>query len=175
MESQRARWVQYGFAVVGAALLVFVLMHEPRQSGGLKPVAARRPMPALVLQQMDGGVWRLADHRGQVVLINYWASWCGPCRVETPGLVRLAADTTGVAIVGISMDVGDRAPVRSFVKQLHVGYPIAFPEPLSQQAQAMVGLPTTILVDREGRVAKTYIGETQEREFRADVRKLLSE
>jgi thiol-disulfide isomerase/thioredoxin len=112
---------------------------------------------------------------GEVVLINYWATWCGPCRVETPGLARLAADTKGLAVVGISMDRGDKGPVRGFVRQMKIGYPIAFPEPLSQEAEAIVGLPTTILVDKEGRVAKTYIGETREPEFREDVGKLLAE
>ena len=165
------------YIFIGAAFLVSAIVSYPWPRRGEPLIAAsqRQALHEVALQQLDGGTWRLEDHRGEVVLINYWASWCGPCRVETPGLARLAGDTKGVAVVGISMDVGDRAPVRSFVRQLHVGYPIAFPEPLSQEAQAMVGLPTTILVDREGRVAKTYIGETQEREFRADVGKLLAE
>ena len=73
------------------------------------------------------------------------------------------------------MDTGDRAPVQSFVRQMQVDYPIAFPEPMSQMATGMVGLPTSILIDREGRVAKTYVGETRESEFRTDVAKLQGE
>jgi cytochrome c biogenesis protein CcmG/thiol:disulfide interchange protein DsbE len=162
---------------VGAALVIAAVVSYPwpRRSAPLIAVSERKALPAVELEQLDGGRWRSAEHRGKVVLINYWASWCGPCRIETPGLVRIAADTKDVAVVGISMDVGDRDPVRSFVRQMHVGYPIAFPEPLSQEAQAMVGLPTTILVDREGRVAKTYVGETREGEFREDVGKLMRE
>jgi cytochrome c biogenesis protein CcmG/thiol:disulfide interchange protein DsbE len=177
MESRRARWVQYGFAVVGAALLVFALVHEPRQSGGLKPVSARRAMPALVLEQLDGGIWRLADHRGQVVLINYWASWCVPCWKETPGLIRLSRELgpRGLAVVGIAMDEGGRDKVRDFVERFQVPYPVALPEAMSQMAYGMQGLPTTILVDRNGMVAKTYVGAVSERDFRADVEALLRE
>ena len=167
-----ARWMFVAASVLAAAVVSYPW---PRRSEPLIPVAERKALPAIALEQLDGGTWRYEDHRGEVVLINYWASWCGPCRIETPGLVKMANDTKGLAVVGISMDVGDREPVRSFVKQMRVPYPIAFPEKLSQEAQAMVGLPTSILVDREGRVAKTYVGETREKEFRADVGKVMGE
>jgi len=166
------RRVFLGAALVTAAIVSFPW---PRRAAPLIAVNERKALPVVELQQLDGGTWRSKEHLGQVVLINYWATWCGPCRIETPGLARLAADTSGVAVVGISLDRGDKALVRSFVKQMRVGYPIAFPDPMSQEAEAMVGLPTTILVDREGRVAKTYVGGTREAEFRSDVGKLLEE
>ncbi len=176
-DRRRARWIQYGFGVLGTALLVFAFVHEPRQSGGLTPVAARRHMPELVLEQMDGGVWRLADHRGQVVLINYWASWCVPCWKETPGLIALSRELgpQGLAVVGIAMDEGGRDKVRTFVEKFQVPYPAVFPEAMSQMVYGMQGLPTTILVDRNGMVAKTYVGAVSERDFRTDVEALLSE
>jgi cytochrome c biogenesis protein CcmG/thiol:disulfide interchange protein DsbE len=165
------------FLFVGAAVLISGILSMPwlRRSQPLIPTAQRQSMPPINLQQLDGGTWRLADHRGQAILINYWATWCGPCRTETPGLVHLAEDTKDLAILGISMDTGDRRLVTAFAKQMRIGYPIAFPEPMSQMAAGMVGLPTTILVDRTGRVAKTYIGETSESEFRTDVSKILKE
>jgi cytochrome c biogenesis protein CcmG, thiol:disulfide interchange protein DsbE len=177
MRSQRARWVQYGFAVLGTALLVFALVHEPRRSGGLKPVAARREMPELALEQLGGGTWRMADHHGQVVLVNYWASWCVPCWKETPGLIRLSRELgpRGLTVVGIAMDEGGRDKVRGFVERFQVPYPVAFPEAMSQMVYGMEGLPTTILVDRGGRVAKTYVGAVSERDFQIDVEALLAE
>ena len=62
------------------------------------------------MPELNGGSWRLSDHRGQVVLINYWASWCAPCRQETPGLIDLARDYRykGLSIVGVSMDEGGK-------------------------------------------------------------------
>lgn len=167
------------FAFMAAAVLVSGLLAIPwpRRSAPLIAADQRRVLPDVALEQLDGGTWRLAEHRGKVVLINYWASWCGPCRAETRGLVRLAEDPSlkGLTVVGISMDVGSRAPVLAFARRMHVVYPIVFPEPMSQMAAGMAGLPTTILVDRQGRVAKTYVGETKEREFRADVEQLVTE
>ena len=167
------------YLFVGAAVLVsaIVSIPWPRRSEPLIAVKERRALPEVTLTQLEGGTWKLTEHRGKVVLMNYWASWCGPCRTETPGLVRLAEEMgpERLAVVGVSMDTGDKAPVRGFVRRMHVGYPIAFPEPMSQMAAGMVGLPTTILVDRQGRVAKTYVGETREGEFRRDVERLLGE
>jgi cytochrome c biogenesis protein CcmG/thiol:disulfide interchange protein DsbE len=165
------------FLFLGAALLVSAILSLPslRRSQPMIAIAQRKAMPNVALEQLGGGTWRLADHRGQAILINYWATWCGPCRTETPGLIHLAQNIKDLAIVGVSMDTGDREVVQSFARQFNLSYPIAFPEPMSQMASGMAGLPTTILVDRNGRVAKTYIGQTTESEFRHDISKILSE
>ena len=174
---RRERLVQYSFIVLGVGLLIFGLSHRTRQSGHIVPATSRKPMPGLVMERLDGGEWRLADHLGQVVLINYWATWCGPCQEETPGLVRLARDLEpkGLAVVGVSMDEGDRKKVVSFVKRFEVPYPVVFPAAMSQVALGMAGLPTTILVDRKGRVAKTYVGAVRPADFETDVNAVLGE
>jgi cytochrome c biogenesis protein CcmG, thiol:disulfide interchange protein DsbE len=166
------------FFVVAAGLAIFVSQrHGEARAGGITPVAMRRAAPNMVLERMDGGDWRLREHRGQVVLINLWASWCGPCREETPGLVRLYREMgpQGLEVVGLSLDVGGRDKVRSFARQFEVPYPIAFPEQMSQLTEAVEGVPTSILVDREGRVAKTYMGAVRQAVFAADVGELLAE
>ena len=119
----------------------------------------------------------MADHRGQVVLVNYWATWCWPCREEMPGLSRLARELgpQGLAVVGVSIDKGSRDRVRKFVDEMKVPYPVAFPDPLSQMEWGLEGVPTTILVDRHGRVAKSYVGAVREGDFRTDVETLLAE
>ncbi len=174
---RREQLVQIGFMALGVALLIFGLSHRTRQSGHLVPVEARKAMPGLVMDRLDGGVWRIAEHRGEVVLINYWATWCGPCQEETPGLVSLTRELgpKGLAVVGVSMDEGDRRKVRDFVERFQVNYPVVFPEAMSQLGSGMVGLPTTILVDRNGRVAKTYVGAVRRGDFEADVNAVLRE
>ena len=161
-------------------LLVGTLRERFGQKAGVTPVGSRQRMGEFALEQIDGGPWRLADHRGQVVAINLWATWCGPCRDEIPSLVRAVDDlrAQGFTVVGISLDgaAADRATkVQAFAKRYEVNYPLVFPDEMSQMSAEMQGIPTTILLDREGRVAKTYVGEVRESVLRADVRSLLGE
>jgi thiol-disulfide isomerase/thioredoxin len=147
------------------------------QKAGVRPVKDRTPVANLVFPQLNGGSWRLSDHRGEVVLINYWASWCAPCRQETPGLIDLARDYRyrGLSVVGISMDEGGKPAVESFLREFHLPYPVLMPNLASPSAPAIDALPTTVLVDRNGRVAKSYVGAVRETVFRADVDRLLAE
>ncbi|HZY60958.1 MAG TPA: TlpA disulfide reductase family protein [Edaphobacter sp.] len=158
-------------------MLFFSLRGRRFGSGEITPIAARKPAPNMELQQMNGDDWKLQDHRGEVVLINLWATWCGPCREETPGLVQLyeTMHSRGLEIVGLSLDTGGREKVQSFVRQFQVPYTIAFPEPMSQLADTLEGVPTTILIDKQGRVAKTYVGAMQQQVFAADVEALMKE
>jgi O-6-methylguanine DNA methyltransferase len=96
------RWVRYAVGAVAFGVVAWAWHFGTRQSGGIAPVAERRVMPELVMAQLDGGTWRMTDHRGQVVLVNYWATWCGPCWEETPGLVRLS-QSKGLAVVGVAI------------------------------------------------------------------------
>jgi len=164
--------------LVGAVVLGAVRGRWPGASGGLKPVVERRQMGDLMLPQLGGGEWRLRDHRGQVVLINYWATWCEPCQEEMPGLMQVARDEgpKGLAVVGVSMDTGTdaEAKVREFVGQYRVPYPVAFPAAGSVTA-GMMGVPTTVLIDRKGRIAKTYMGAVERSDFAKDVAALLAE
>lgn len=138
-------------------------------------------MPAVRLNLLTGKTWSLSEHRGEVVAINYWATWCSPCWQETPMLVRLGHEYggQGFVIVGVATDERNSTEippaVLRFVKTLQVDYPVAITAPMSQLAYAMDGLPTTILVDREGRVAQTYVGALNEAGFRTDVDALLKE
>jgi len=149
--------------VAAFVVLALVWHFGMRRSGGITPAGERRAMPLLAMATIDGGMWRMADHRGQVVLVNYWASWCGPCWEETSGLVRLSQEMgPGLAVVGVAIDESSRESVKSFVERLRVSYPIVFPGPESQMAYGMEGVPQTILVDRQGCVAKTYSGAVEE-------------
>jgi cytochrome c biogenesis protein CcmG/thiol:disulfide interchange protein DsbE len=138
-------------------------------------------MPPLSLQLLNGGSWRLEDHRNEVIAINYWASWCAPCWEETPALMRLSRElgSHGFVVVGIAMDERNSndvpRDVRRFVDTLHVPYAVALNPPMSQLAYGMDGLPTTLLIDREGRIAQSYVGAIHEATIRKDVEALLRE
>jgi cytochrome c biogenesis protein CcmG/thiol:disulfide interchange protein DsbE len=169
--------LQYLLFAVAVLWLAFASQSWSDQAAGVKAVKDRKPVADLVLPQLNGGSWRLSDHRGQVVLINYWASWCAPCRQETPGLIDLARDYRykGLSIVGVSMDEGGKTAVQSFLSEFHVPYPVLMPDLALPSVPAVDALPTTVLVDRDGRAAKSYIGAVRESLFRADVDRLLAE
>lgn len=175
--ARRERWVMWAFVVAVVLLGAMGWYRATSMSGAIAPVAERKTMPDMALAQLGGGEWRMADHRGQVVLVNYWATWCAPCRAEMPGLSRLAQELgpQGLAVVGVSIDKGSHDKVREFVDEMKVPYPVAFPSQLSQVDAGLEGVPTTILVDREGRVAKSYLGAAREGDFRKDVEVLLRE
>ena len=152
------------------------------RAGGLTPVRERRAMPDLVLQQVGGGEWKLLDFRGKVVLVNFWATWCGPCLEETPTLVKGAEEMgpQGLAVMGVSLDAGgataeNLGKIGSFMQRYGVKYPITFPAAGSQMEFGVEGIPTSILVDREGRVAKLYVGAVGPEVLQRDVGELLKE
>jgi thiol-disulfide isomerase/thioredoxin len=164
------------FLVLGATLLSNHLQTE--HSEPVQPIAQRKPMPAVALQQLGGGVWSLAEHRGQVVLLNYWATWCEPCRDEIPGLSKLARDNPQrLAIVGVSLDSGPnlQASLQQFVKLYRMPYPIAFPNTLIDRSMGDTGIPITVLVDKQGRIAKIYSGATARTTFARDIATLTAE
>ena len=165
--------------LAGAALLIAVRWHLPAPSVGLKPETTRQLMRALTLPQLGGGEWKLADHRGQVVLVNYWATWCEPCQEELPTLIQISRDSApeSVAVVGVSLDTGSdaRAIVQQFVQHHHVPYPVAFPDTTLQMQYDLQSVPTTILIDKHGRIAKTYEGPTTHDAFAKDINTLLAE
>jgi thiol-disulfide isomerase/thioredoxin len=167
------------YLLFGGAVLWIAIASQnwSDQKAGVRAVKDRTPVADLTFPQLNGSSWRLSEHRGEVVLINYWASWCAPCRQETPGLIDLARDYRykGLSIVGVSMDEGGKPAVESFLREFHLPYPVLMPDLASPSAPAIDALPTTVLVDRNGRVAKSYFGAVRETVFRADVDRLLSE
>jgi cytochrome c biogenesis protein CcmG/thiol:disulfide interchange protein DsbE len=178
-----SRSIYFRYILVGLAgiALTFAILAHSHHSDGLVTPKSRKPVPPLTLTLLDGQAWKLSDHRGQVVAINYWASWCVPCWEETPMLMHVSRDfgVQGFAVIGVAMDERDSNEVplgvSRFLDTLHVTYPVAMIRPMSQVGYRMDGLPTTLLIDRSGRLARTYVGAVRERVFRLDVERLLKE
>jgi cytochrome c biogenesis protein CcmG/thiol:disulfide interchange protein DsbE len=166
------------FMGIAVAFLYVLRLGDSVGPGDLAPPLTRSAVPDIAVTDLHGKSWKLADHRGQVVLLNFWATWCPPCREETPGLVRLgnAYAQNGLAILGVSLDE-DGAPdvVREFVTRFRIPYPVALPGEHFALANAVQSLPTTLLIDKRGRLAKVYRGAASESTFRTDVDSLLRE
>jgi peroxiredoxin len=117
--------------------------------------------PGFVLPDLGGMPIRLSDHRGNVVLLNFWATWCPPCRAEMPSMEKLyqVYRERGLTILAISSDVSGRTAVEPFVRKRGLTFPILLNPERDVFAQYGVrGLPTSYLVDRRGRVVSSEIG-----------------
>jgi thiol-disulfide isomerase/thioredoxin len=123
------------------------------------PVGDRRAAPALSGSTVTGPRLDLASLRGKVVVVNFWASWCAPCRAETPGLVGLAKDNPNVAFVGVN-EKDSPSAARAFVRDHDVPYPSLVDKigTLAARWPTPPGLPSTFVLDREGRLAARFSG-----------------
>ena len=137
----------------------------------------RAAMADFTFPTLDGPSWTLSQHRGRVVLLNFWATWCPPCQAETPALVRVASEyrAQGLDVVGVAMDQDSMNTVPAFVAEYHVPYPILLPRPFSPLTAVVQSVPTTFLIDRRGRVAQAYVGEVDEGSLRRELERLLQE
>ncbi|MHB8424891.1 MAG: TlpA disulfide reductase family protein [Gammaproteobacteria bacterium] len=143
------------------------------------PLSAAQAMN-LPLDDLDDNTHKLADWHGKVLLVNFWATWCPPCREEIPLLVKLQAQyaAQGLQIVGIATDEQSEEGVRKFVHTLVVNYPILIshnqtPQIIAAFGGNFIGLPYTILLDRQDRVLKIHPGELQPHEAESLVRMAL--
>jgi thiol-disulfide isomerase/thioredoxin len=165
-----------GQADAGAARFHF---RQATSKGSVIPIADRRYAPAVGGTLIDGGSWALSEHLGHVVVINYWASWCSPCRIESPNLDQAFRDTRSAGIDFVGIDVKDsRDAARVFIRDYHLSYPMIFDEPGQTAVRLQLpvqGLPLTLLVDRSGRVAGVYIGAVTYLDVAPTVTKLAAE
>lgn len=119
------------------------------------------PMPPYSATYLDGKPLNLAGEKGNVVFLNVWATWCGPCRFETPELQALSNQyaANGLKVIGVSVDEGDTAPVKTFVAEQKITYPIAVdPEGRIANLVQTTVLPTSLLIDRTGKIVWRQIG-----------------
>lgn len=115
---------------------------------------------------LDGSTFRISDQKGKVVLLNAWATWCGPCRYEIPELKRLHEEYAddGLVIAGVSIDMGAAEPVvREFVKVNAITYPILL-DPQSRVTTMLrtTSIPASVMIDREGNIVWRHVGIVSE-------------
>lgn len=170
-------WLARYFTVFNQFNLEIPLAASVDATAGKGEAGAREPAPNVALQRADGSVLQLNELRGQVVVVNFWASWCLPCRLEIPYFNRTYQEyrERGVEFLAVSVDAGGWADVEKFQREIPIEYTVVLDE---EQAAAealggLAGLPVTIFIDREGRVAHKHIGITDIDALRANIEKLL--
>jgi len=133
--------------------------------------------PEFVLESSTGGRVRLSDFRGKVVLLNFWATWCGPCRTEIPWFTEFQKDLgpQGFSVIGVAMDDEGWGVVRPFVESQKINYPVVLgDETASTLYGGLEALPVTLLIGRDGKVAWVHRGLVNKADCRGEITELLS-
>jgi peroxiredoxin len=150
------RLLPWGFVAVAA---FFVL----RQLGQGTSLPEGTPAPAFTAQTASGEMVRLADLRGEIVILNFYATWCPPCRAEARVLDRAHHSLEGKGrVVGITLDEGGLREVEAKSRELGMSYAIARPDPATVDAYEVGSMPTTYVVDREGNIVASFVGEVSD-------------
>lgn len=162
--------------VVVAALFAWRITPQLRAAVGRPAVGGEAPIAAFAM--LHGGTLPLHELKGRVVLVNFWAAWCPPCRAEMPGFQAVydARRGDGFTVIGVSMDEMSPGRVTAFLRDHHIGYPVALATPATLAAFGGVNdLPTSFLLDRRGRLRYTVRGIFAPETLRTVVDRLLAE
>ncbi|MFP4374216.1 MAG: TlpA family protein disulfide reductase [Spirochaetaceae bacterium] len=169
------------FAVVAAGVyggIAIGVSAASAESSGSAGRNGRPPAPAFTLERLDGESFSLKEARGRPVVINFWATWCGPCRVEMPVKKRLAAELGDrVAFVGVNLTTseGGVGVVRDYVEEFSIEYPIVLDARGEvQQLYGVRGTPTTYIIDADGEVVHRFMGAMSYQDMMRRLRPLLA-
>ena len=134
-------------------------------------VAATRDFPKLSIDTIDGKRFDLADHRGKWVVVNFWATWCGPCLKEMPALSALDTMREHIEVVGLAYEDTTPEEMRAFLEKRPVSYPIAMIDVYAPPAdfETPAGLPTTWLLDPTGKIVKRFVGPVEPHDIEAAI------
>lgn len=157
--------------LVGLAAILYLSLHRrgPRDHG------ADMPAPAITLKDLSGKTISVANYKGEVVLVNFWAVWCTPCREEIPQFVLLQEKygRQGFQAVGISMDDPERT-LRDFCQEYKVNYPVVMgDQKIAEAFGGVLGLPSTFLIARDQRIHAKFVGATDFQKLEQEIVALL--
>jgi peroxiredoxin len=160
------------------ALMLYVGYHKARQPGAslTSHFALSRPAPDFSLASLDGKTTHLSDFRGKAVLLNFWATWCGPCKIEMPWFVDFQKQygAQGLQIVGVAMDDASTEDIAKFAHDMSVNYPILIgKEAVGDQYGGVPALPESFLISRDGKIMDKIIGLRGKAEIEDAIKKAL--
>jgi peroxiredoxin len=143
----------------------------------LKPEKGRKPAPDFTLNDASRKPVQLSHFKGKVVLLNFWATWCGGCRVEIPWLIQFQQTygSHGFVVLGISLDADGWKVVKPFIEEKKINYRVMIgTDDVAARFGADQSLPVSLLIDKSGRIAATHVGLPGKSEYRAEIETLLS-
>ena len=163
------------FLIFPAVLMLLIVagLLSCRQSSA---VGGSSMAPDFTLNDLDGKPFRMSDTKGSVVILDFWATWCPPCRMEIPHFEALYKQykAKGLEIVGVALDRGGIKVIKPFIKDAGVTYPIVIGNQAVANAYGGIrGIPTTFIIDREGRIVEKAVGYRNKEFFESRVKELL--
>src|SRR5208282_5885712 len=165
----------FAVAVVSTTAVLFGQNKSSGAATGLPDTIM--PAPSWELQGADGKTVHSSDFKGKVVILDFWATWCPPCKAEIPGFIALQKEygKKGLAVVGISVDEGGADVVKEFAQKLGMNYPVVLADEKTPQVFGGIeAIPTTFIIDREGRIVTNHLGFTEKDEFEKELKPLLN-
>jgi cytochrome c biogenesis protein CcmG/thiol:disulfide interchange protein DsbE len=166
-------------AFIGLAALLLAgtacSRHEPARKA-VKDDKERKAAPDFALKDANGNVVHLSDFKGKVVLLDFWATWCGPCNIEIPWFTEFERryKDRGFEVLGVSMDDDGWKAVTPFVAEKKINYRVVLgDDKTGDQYGGVEALPTTFVIDRDGRVASVHVGLSSRKDFEDAIEKLL--
>lgn len=167
-------------AVVISLMLVFGIQktrHTSVQQAGAGKLQGKEA-PDFTLTSLDGKTLKLSDFRGKAVLLNFWATWCEPCKIEMPWFVDLQKkyEAQGFTVLGVAMDDSSPSDIADFAKKMGVNYPILIgKEAVGDQYGGVPGLPESFYIDRDGKVVDRVFGLVSKSEIETDIQKAMAQ
>ncbi len=164
-------------ALCGATLSVLMLSSGCSNSGSsvraaVKPEKERKNAPDFVLKDSNGATVKLSDYRGKVVLLNFWATWCGPCKIEIPWFMDFEQKfkDQGFAVLGVSMDEDGWDAVKPYITSKKINYRVVMGDDSTGNMYGGIdSLPSTFIIDRDGKVASVHIGLVSKRDYETEI------
>jgi thiol-disulfide isomerase/thioredoxin len=172
------RWVLI-LAVVALGAYAFFRQGPTSSTGpariSLGPAEVGRIAPPFTLRTLDDERVSLSDFRGHIIILDFWASWCPPCKAEIPDLIALQYQygPSGLQVLGIALE--DEHPARAYARNAGMNYPVLLgDEGISAAYGGVSSIPTTLIIDGMGTIVAKYVGFREKRVFEDEIRKLLA-
>jgi len=158
------------------ALGLYLGYHQVRRQGAAPRLTKSTLAPDFSLASLDGKTTRLSDFRGKAVLLNFWATWCGPCKIEMPWFVDFQNQygSQGLQIVGVAMDDSSKEDIAKFAKDMGVNYPILLgKEAVGDEYGGVPALPESFIIGRDGKIVDKIVGLMGKADIEEDIKKAL--
>ena len=183
MEGARRNLIVLTIVVAVVALMLRFGVYKSRSEQGAPSSSIQgdvrgKQAPDFELNTLDGKSVRLSDYRGKAVLLNFWATWCGPCKIEMPWMVEFEKQyqAQGFEVIGVAMDDSSSADIEKFAKEMGVNYIILRgKEAVGEAYGGVIGLPTSFYIGRDGKIIGQHQGLVSRSDIEDNIKKALAQ